>query len=231
MTTVASKFLLSLLIVLACFSEQANAFESNTDSVNWYSSMTKFIAESEYHLNASEDACHVEFSLFNRSNGYHASLEDAGFTMELLEGETPISINLHQILVDGKPKYSNNLQGYNQIDKNEVTFWHKGFQVQYVNTNDGLRQNFILPENPGGNTLNIQLSVSGATPQLANANKVGLFRNGEEVLQYADLKVWDATGAALPGEMKVLNGRIELVVTGLESAIYPLVIDPLSSTP
>ncbi|GGH69742.1 hypothetical protein GCM10011318_11070 [Phaeocystidibacter marisrubri] len=151
--------------------------------------------------------------------------------MELLEGETPISINLHQILVDGKPKYSSNLQGYNQINKNEVTFWHKGFQVQYVNTNDGLRQNFILPENPGGNTLNIQLSVSGANPQLANANKVGLFRNGEEVLQYADLKVWDATGAALPGEMKVVNGRIQLEVTGLESAIYPLVIDPLSSTP
>ncbi len=109
--------------------------------------------------------------------------------------------------------------------------------VHYMRSPFGLRQNFIVYERPAGDgPLQVQLAFSGAArTELIDANGI-TFRDarGERVLDYRDLHCWDAQHKPLSGhfELNEHNGTasVSLVVEDRD-AVYPIVIDPVSTTP
>jgi hypothetical protein len=115
----------------------------------------------------------------------------------------------------------------------------------YFNDERGLEQGFTLEAPPlpsgeaetGSERLSIALAVSGdLAPQLSDDGQSISFADagGQSVLHYAQLAVRDATGSTLPAELQVTSGKSQFairIVIDSTSAVFPLSVDPLLSTP
>ena len=105
-----------------------------------------------------------------------------------------------------------------------------GLVEEYSVSVDGVRQDFILEEKPGGSgPLRVELSVDGAraesTPGGANLAVDGSGRK----LTYQRLAVTDATGRVLAACIEVISTcRLAVIVDDTE-ATYPIRIDPTFS--
>ena len=113
-----------------------------------------------------------------------------------------------------------------------------GMLEWYVHREEGLEQGFTLKRLPAGQPLDrvaIDLPIeSSLIPQLADGGVQFVDSSGEPVLSYEKLQVFDAEGQSLPAEMQLVSAEdapsIRLVLdTSL--AVYPVVIDPLLTTP
>ncbi len=109
---------------------------------------------------------------------------------------------------------------------------HKNFNVEYINNNNGLRQNFIVNQKPTGNkNLKVSLAIknSDLSVRLINNQFVKLVDKKEKtILQYDELKVWDANKNVLQAHMEVSgNENIDIVIND-KNATYPVTIDPLN---
>ncbi|MGQ0506990.1 MAG: integrin alpha, partial [Myxococcaceae bacterium] len=110
-----------------------------------------------------------------------------------------------------------------------VAYERSGGVVEwYESTDRGVEQGFTVRERPSG-----ALSVRGRVESPHPARRIeGGWAFGE--LRYTELHAYDATGRPLPATMaweestKVLALRIE--AAALESATFPVVIDPLLSS-
>ncbi|MCP4548137.1 MAG: T9SS type A sorting domain-containing protein [bacterium] len=108
-----------------------------------------------------------------------------------------------------------------------------GFVEWYENTPEGLEQGFTIAEEPeGSGPLFIEGCVTGdLTGRLDSEGGVEfLTEDGALALRYDHLLAWDATGRQLTSEMTVAGDMIHLLVDDSD-AVYPVVIDPLLSTP
>ena len=115
-----------------------------------------------------------------------------------------------------------------ELVRPSVTEW-------FVNGPSGLEHGFTLPARPAANpratALRLTMQVDGAlTPQMGSDGQQLTLHNaaGQVVLTYDHLKVWDATGAALPAHL-MTNGRQVQVLVDDAQARYPLTIDPTFS--
>ncbi|MBO9659476.1 MAG: FG-GAP repeat protein, partial [Chitinophagaceae bacterium] len=108
--------------------------------------------------------------------------------------------------------------------------------VQYVNNDKGMRQNFIIYENPGGKGhLRLRLSLqSQLNPKLVNQQSLAFADKATDSIRliYEDLKVWDANYQLLNAHMELdEKGKAFSIVVDDEKAVYPVTIDPLNKTP
>ncbi|MCG2615532.1 FG-GAP-like repeat-containing protein [Terrimonas sp. NA20] len=107
--------------------------------------------------------------------------------------------------------------------------------VEYRNNEKGLRQNFIIYENPGGKGhLRLRLSLqSQLTAKLVNQQSL-VFADkatGATRLIYEELKVWDANHQVLDAHMELdEKGKAFSIIVNDENAVYPVTIDPLNKT-
>jgi hypothetical protein len=118
-------------------------------------------------------------------------------------------------------------------DSTKLVYNYKGYDVEYVSTADGLRQNFIInAKNGNSGLLQIDLRIKSSLHYNIKENKHLFFSNdsGDVVMIYDDLKVWDATGRKLPANMKMHKDVLMLQVNDTE-AVYPITIDPLNHAP
>ncbi len=112
---------------------------------------------------------------------------------------------------------------------------HPGITEWYINNERGLRQNFTLNQPPaqtGAAMLRVALHVNGSlTPQLAGEQKTIQLnnQNGETVLHYGGLYVYDAEEQSLPAHFALANRQIVIEVDDSQ-AHYPVTIDPLFYT-
>jgi hypothetical protein len=119
-----------------------------------------------------------------------------------------------------------------EYDRGSIVEW-------YVNDQRGLEQGFTLrhpPEDEGGTGVVIEMEVSGdLIPRLTDARQtLELIAPGSRLatLVYTDLKVWDATGNALPAHLE-LERRAEGAPARLRISIdtngatFPIDVDPL----
>ncbi|MEY3444516.1 MAG: hypothetical protein RLZZ519_2797, partial [Bacteroidota bacterium] len=123
-----------------------------------------------------------------------------------------------------------------------------GLHIQYVNSPQGMRQNFIVDDKPAGaGPLKVRLSSKGSLfpVKKGNGDVVMVEKNRvtgdlETRVWYKDLLVLDAEGKHVPASMQVNEpifsktegewiAGIELHVDDVNAA-YPLLIDPLSTT-
>ncbi|MEO8590380.1 MAG: FG-GAP-like repeat-containing protein [Flavobacteriales bacterium] len=110
-----------------------------------------------------------------------------------------------------------------------------GFDVQYVQSPDGLRQNFIVRQPPtGSGDLRVALRYGGGLQARSDGPNGLLFydEGGIPRFAYNGLNAWDACGRILPARLvgdEVCDGTIAIVVDDA-GATYPITIDPVSST-
>ncbi|QEC40193.1 putative secreted protein (Por secretion system target) [Pseudobacter ginsenosidimutans] len=124
-----------------------------------------------------------------------------------------------------------------KIDGKELRYQFSSYDLQYLNDEKGLRQNFIVKERPkGGGRLNVSMRISGdLKPLLLSESKLALHSRGDKndiKLYYDDLKVWDARQQPLAAHMELNEqaNTISIVVDDA-NAEYPVTIDPLNHTP
>ncbi|MEO6391405.1 MAG: FG-GAP-like repeat-containing protein [Pyrinomonadaceae bacterium] len=102
----------------------------------------------------------------------------------------------------------------------------------FNNTPDGLEHGFIVPERlTGPGNLHLTMAIEGDLAARATAAGQTLSlvdQQGETVLNYESLKVWDANKSKLRARMRTTGGTVILEVEDAGAA-YPLVIDPTFS--
>ena len=113
-----------------------------------------------------------------------------------------------------------------------VRIGHTGFDVEYINSAAGLRQNFIVHQRPvGTGPLRVELKPGG---DLRCEHAGGdLFRfmdtTGVARMTYSDLHVWDADGDTLDAFASMEDGLVVLAVND-RNADYPITIDPITGS-
>src|SRR6266567_7121031 len=137
------------------------------------------------------------------------------------------------------------------LDGETVRFIRPGLTEEYSVSMDGLRQDFIIEQRPGGaGPLRVELDVTGAKVEpLADGAQLVLENSGRKIA-YSRLRVTDATGKELTARMEVSDGRdafhrVPIVPGGVQGrgrthpylavvvddaeAVYPVRIDPTFS--
>ncbi|MBC6608080.1 FG-GAP repeat protein [Hymenobacter sp. BT188] len=121
--------------------------------------------------------------------------------------------------------------------ENKAAYTHgAAFAVDYENSPAGLRQNYTLFQRPAGRSgpVQVQLALHTNLQVAAHADgqALSLREAGKEVLRYAGLRAWDATGRVLASRMQLsADEKTVALVVDDAHATYPLIIDPLISTP
>lgn len=108
------------------------------------------------------------------------------------------------------------------------------FSVEYLLSEEGLRQNFLVLEAPlGDGALLIHLELNTLLyPEQEDDHGI-VFRNerGTVCHAYRDLKVWDACGKPLSACMELVsNGQGIRIQVEDGDAVYPVTVDPVSTT-
>ncbi|MBN2054518.1 FG-GAP repeat protein, partial [bacterium] len=117
-----------------------------------------------------------------------------------------------------------------RVTANRIEYQRTGMSEWYLNDERGIEQGFTLmhrPDGPADSPLWVALKISGdLAPRQAGAI-VELVDTQERVLlKYGVLRVVDAAGRDVPGEIQCRNGGVRLIIRDRE-AIYPLMIDPV----
>ncbi|MCX6928337.1 MAG: hypothetical protein NT154_34780, partial [Verrucomicrobia bacterium] len=106
----------------------------------------------------------------------------------------------------------------------------RGLVEEYSVSVDGVRQDFVVPEPPGGEgPLRVDLAVRGArTEAAANGARLVLSNSGRK-LAYSRLRVVDARDRELGARLEVISDQRLAVEVEDADAVYPVRIDPTFS--
>jgi len=203
---------------------------ANTDP---HQDLIQYLSRSEYFINWHSQTGTYESP--NRKNQLRAvyTAEAMNITPQNADAWS-FSLTLKGIATDDRVLYKAAAAPFVSMHENTIRFNHANqFTVEYVNNEQGIRQNFIV-QDPGVKvrTLSVLLSPAAGWEVLA-AQKMGVvFKQKHQVLTYNDLKVWDAKGKCLPAEFIIKNKQVEIRVAAA-NAVYPITIDPivLNGTP
>jgi len=212
-------------------------------SQNWVGQAQENIRKSEYHFKWEEKS--KAWCTPNRKNNLRFFYNDNGFVVE--PGKTKIPIGefdpikrpleiKYKNIPGWKVKFSlDNKQfgkGTWNITDNKAELVTDKVTVQYINNDEGMRQNFIV-HSPLSNDaeLKINLNIKTKLRTYSDGNRLQFFHKKTNVLNYEDLKVWDATGKTLTACFKKSNRNKFYIEVDARDAVYPITIDPLSTVP
>ncbi len=208
-------------------------------TTSWYTQIQKDLSAREYLLHQEESASN-QFRAFNRKNNIIGHLKAGSLYLEPKpdSGQTDIpwqaELKTTAILFDGETYLRPSMSAKGIQDKNIVEFHHGNFTEQYINNEQGLRQNFIIHEGPQSSEIRVELTLNGLKADKRSDTEIALYdqtpKGGIQThTLYKDLKSWDAHGKPLESHFEVINHRIALVVN-TKNAVYPITIDPISTT-
>jgi len=115
---------------------------------------------------------------------------------------------------------------------------HGAFMIRYQNAPVGMRQDFLVKQRPDGDApLDVRIRLNGPLTARSTAPDEIVFNTQADAdgierteFSYNGLLAWDANGDTLEAAMSA--GPDGLLITVKDSAaVYPITIDPLSSTP
>ncbi|MFT3909343.1 MAG: hypothetical protein QM737_07965 [Ferruginibacter sp.] len=214
-----------------------NPDKTNQVDADWQNAAQAYIAAGEYHFKQASG----KYFAANKKQRTGAVITSAGFTLTpLLTGEKDEkhswSVDM-QLIYIGKGKANMNMpsndQPFSSTGKNNFTVRHSGFDIEYINTEEGLRQNFVINNKPAGDkALSVMMQLSGnLVPSVSNNELQLKDESGTTKLFYRDLKVWDANQQPLAANMQMgKNGQLQIIVDD-SKAVYPVTIDPINQTP
>ncbi|MBK8553970.1 MAG: FG-GAP repeat protein [Ignavibacteria bacterium] len=259
------------------FAETVNngSKKDNQESVSkdidqgWYQKVIQNIQKEEYNITYSEEL--GTYQSPNRANNIRFIYHNNGFMAKTRTNKIPkfdvndktlreedkeydtikdFEIDL-RITNDELQITNNNLQAAG----NKAWIENENLRIDYTNTKEGMRQDFIIKQKPlGEGKLRLDLSAKTELKMIVGADAL-MFKNdkGEEKMKYSALKVWDANGKPLRAyfekkqlqntnynlqiedkdkqipNQEIPNSQFSIVVND-EDAVYPVTIDPLSTT-
>lgn len=208
----------------------------------WYATAMKNVQEGEYHFNkvANSDS----YSTPNRKNNLRFYYDENGFTVQPRATRIPIGDYdittapdqiKHKTLPDWKIAFNLDKKqvgkGTWQVNGSKAEYQTENITVQYINNTEGMRQNFIVQKPlSDDDDLKLNFSVETTLDQRLSSDRLQFVheRSGV-VLNYEQLKVWDANGKILAAGFEK-NGEDYAIHVQTAGATYPITIDPISTT-
>lgn len=218
-------------------------------STNWLAEAQENIRKSEYHFVWEEK--YKAYCTPNRKNNLRFFYDDKGFSVE--PGRTKIPIgDIDKMTGPDEIKYKT-IPGWKvkfmldkrqvglgrwQVEQNKAEFIAEKITVQYINNDEGMRQNFIVRSPSAGpcalsdgDKLKINFSIKTKLKTYLHGNQLQFFHKKTNVLNYEQLKVCDADGKLLEAVMKKDKENKYRIEVNTKNAVFPITIDPLSATP
>lgn len=192
------------------------------------------IAQQEYHI-SYDDATH-KLQSPNRKQNLRAYYKPGELTVQNREDSVGHNFKLRLInqgiFADGKKILAAQADAKPSNNENKLLIEHEGFTEEFINTEDGIRQNFIVKHAPG-NTRNLQvrLSAKGLKARNGSENEIHFYREDvkgspENDIVYSDLHCWDANKRPLAATLAYVDDHVEINVA-VQGAAYPVTIDPI----
>lgn len=213
-------------------------FTDEPASEEWFAASQKRILENEYNFKQAghtnvyytvSSSQHISFDInatgyttvpvkFSANNNVAASWKQSFTFSEINKGSQGVKAGKDYIVIQ-------NEAGLN--------FNYPTFSIQYSNSDEGLRQNFIITNKPAGNAaLELLLKLSGdLSPAVVNNSLQFTDKSGNNKLYYTKLKVWDANQKVLTAIMEMRDDNTLAIVVNDKLATYPVTIDPINKTP
>ncbi len=177
-----------------------------------------------------------QFLAVNADRGYDAHIDQAGFHLSAEQCGQTVGFGL---AVRGHGRTCSPLmawKGKASVSHGaDLRFTQGALTVQYVHSAEGLRQNFLLDQRPGGDG-DIRIGLDLKTALTARLNGSGgldlIDAEGAVVMGYSGLLAWDACGKALRARMELGPsglGGLDVIVEDRD-ATYPITIDPVATT-
>ncbi len=225
-----------LLVIFACvlmmngdvFAKEKNEVVSNkiTDS-DWYSKAMKNIEDSEYFITYNDNTNTYESP--NRKNNLRFHYFDNGFTVEPRDNDNEWSIGIY-LLSYGREELKGYTGGALAVDRNTGIVENKDISIEYINSNKGMRENFIVHKRINGDgLLELHLNIKGNADYEVSNNGILFKKDNEKLMEYKDLYVYDSNNKKLESEFKRTENGVKILVKDTD-AVYPIIIDPLSTT-
>ncbi|MBS1665974.1 MAG: FG-GAP repeat protein [Bacteroidetes bacterium] len=213
---------------------------------DWFKNVKQDIEKRRYQMVADQGANLI--SSVNNAQNLKASYRPDQFTLTpLYVDDQAKQVKDWQLNLSVNGLYADDKLLVNTMDANAKAStdqnnaeYHFGnaLTIQYHNDEHGVRQNFIVKEKPAGNVheLRVSLHTEGDwvvdkvhNTEIHFAKAKG--RDGlENKVTYNGLKAWDANGKALLAKMEVKNNQRFDIITDVTDAVYPVTIDPLSTS-
>ena len=203
----------------------------------WYSDATQYIRHLETAFYPKDQQ--GEFRVANVENKLGFSLRPNGYSVHNIRQSPDENLwNVHFNIL-GTGRESNIVKPGEQFiiagSEDMLRYQFPSMEVQYLNSEEGLRQNFIIQEKPSGSTpLIIQIQVSGDLKARLLSNTQLAFESTDTAtrthLLYEDLKVWDNHYKPLQASMQLQHDVLTIMVDD-KNATYPITIDPVNKTP
>lgn len=193
------------------------------------------IASREYNITYDDQT--RSFQSPNRKQNLRATYEPGTLTIRKRVDSThsgfTVKLLNQGVFADDKLLYAVAPESAVTHSENKAVVDHGHFSEEFINSEEGIRQNFIIDDAPDGvKSLEVKLAISGATVRDMGQNELrfvtGAMEDGlPKELVYNGLKCWDADGKLLDATLAYANDRIEIKV-GIENANFPVTIDPLT---
>jgi len=201
---------------------------------NWYEKVTKNIKDSEYEIRWQEK--YNEYQSPNRAQNLRFSYYSDGFKVKNRDEEKwSVLFKLTNYGKEDKvKKYNSNAKL--EVEKNKGYVRGKEVEIEFENSEKGMRENFVVKEMPKGSGdlvlfFKVKTSKVKMDVEKEKIDFVMDVRGGAKVLRYGDLNVTDNKGKKLNGYFKLIEKNRFAIVVEDRDAEYPITIDPLSSTP
>ncbi|MCX8019315.1 MAG: FG-GAP-like repeat-containing protein [Chitinophagaceae bacterium] len=219
--------------------------EYRSDKINfkhWFSEIRNNILQSEYYIRWQKAyGCYSSpnrlqnLRFFYYEDGYAVSPRAIRILTEknkLYKGEKEIQYKDEEdwqikFFIDKKWRSG----GKWSIEGNKAEYIMPHMTIQYLNNMEGMRQNFILNQKISGK-IEIKVSLKTLQKYKVFSDKIVFFhhKTNRPILEYRDLKVWDAEHKLLKGYFKKIHRGFKIVVEAAD-AVFPVTIDPLNTTP
>jgi len=274
---------------------------SNIDP-DWQESVFKNIEKEEYNIVYDKNT--GIYNSPNRKNNIIFQYGKEGFTAKTMQTKLPLfdqndkTINEHKKKYKDVPEFSVSIKlsdvscsseektpgsGFAasiknselKTENNTAHIENENIRINYTNTEDGMRQDFIIKNRPEGEgMLKLNFNADTRLKMIIGADALMFKDNdGSEKMKYSALKVWDAKGRSLRAYFKktdqfpasgkdgeIVNFKLQMndqqskqfpnskfpasrqggqipnsgsfsIVVNDEDAVYPVTIDPLSTSP
>ena len=225
--------------------------ETDLKNSSWYKQVTEQIQKDEYNITFAES--YRTYQSPNRAQNLRFIYRKDGFTAKPRQTNIPLFDISDRNIKEEDKQYKTiddweidfTIKGIGRkemltpftgkelkADKNEAEIEDEEMKVTYKNTEEGMRQDFILMSKPEGKG-NVRLTLAIETPLKVRVGGDALAfigEGGEEKMKYSRLKVWDANGKILPAHFEKEELKNIALVVNDNEAEYPIMIDPLSGT-
>ncbi|MBO9616707.1 MAG: FG-GAP repeat protein [Dyadobacter sp.] len=198
------------------------------------SDIRSMLEKQEYHISYDERMNMLQSP--NRAHNLRAYYQPGKLTVQTRVDTKGRGFKLQLVnegvFADGKLLHKPETHAKTAHHENKVQIAHEAFTEEFINNEDGVRQNFIIENAPAGTRqLQIRMMAKGLEVEQGSANELRFYSKAADgqtrnELVYSDLQCWDANKQPLNATLAYVDNRIRISVD-VANAAYPVTIDPI----